>query len=64
MKTTNNRKKTMVIKFPIQELGNYQKGILKMLSKVELHDFDNSAKDDLKSVYKLLDHLRKNDQKN
>lgn len=39
------------------ELQAYQKGILGVLAKVELDSCDESLKEDIKSVYKLLDHL-------
>ncbi len=41
----------------IHELQAYQKGILGVLAKVELDSCDQSLKEDVKSVYKLLGHL-------
>jgi hypothetical protein len=53
--------KTLSIEIPIQELKNYQKGILGVLSKVKVDDLDSSSIEDVKSVYRLLDQLRSND---
>ena len=48
----------LLLKIPTDELKAYRKGILAVLSKVELDHCNESLKEDLKSVYKLLDQLR------
>ncbi len=42
---------------PADELESYQKGILRLLSKVELDRCDETLKEDLKSIFRLLNHL-------
>ena len=41
----------------IAELYSYQKGLLAILSEVEIDDLDSELKENLKSVYQLLGHL-------
>ena len=41
----------------MEELYRYQKGLLNMLSKIEIENCSPDFKEDLKSVYKLLSHL-------
>ena len=45
-----------------EELQAYQKGILGILAKVELDSCDQSLKEDIKSVYKLLGHFMMENQ--
>lgn len=40
-----------------KDLQSYQKGIFNLLSRVEISSNDESFKDDLKSVYQLLNLL-------
>jgi len=41
----------------IAELYSYQKGLLAILSKIEINDLNSELKENLKSVYQLLGHL-------
>jgi hypothetical protein len=41
----------------IEEVGRYRKSLLCILNRVEIDPGDLSFKNDLKSVYELLNHL-------
>lgn len=40
-----------------EELFRYQRGLINLLSKVEIGDCNPEVRDDVKSVYRLLSHL-------
>lgn len=40
-----------------EELRQYQRGIINLLSKVEIDDCNAGVRDDIKSLYKLLSFL-------
>lgn len=41
----------------IHELSDYQNGVLGMLKKIEIEDFDKSSGEELKYYHQLLNHL-------
>lgn len=41
----------------IDELFNYQKGLMSLLGRIQIDNCDTRLKENLKSVYKLLSHL-------
>jgi hypothetical protein len=43
--------------FGIEEIHNYKKGIIGILGKIEIDINDELMKENLMSVYKLLNHL-------
>lgn len=46
----------------LQELNNYQKGIIELLAKVPLEECTNHQLENIKAIYTLLSHLTiKND---
>lgn len=56
----NQKENQLKITIPlsgIQELCNYQKGILGILRKIKIENCSPKLQENLKSVYKLLDHL-------
>jgi len=46
-----------MIEITLEQSIEYQKGVLGILNKVELNSKDDSMKEDLKIVYKLLTQL-------
>ena len=56
----NQKENQLKIKIPIsgtQELRDYKNGILRVLNKIEIDDCSPELVYNLKSVYKLLEHL-------
>ena len=56
----NQKENMLVIKIPISgihELYTYQKSILAVLGKIEIDDCSQAFVENLKAVYKLLEHL-------
>ena len=56
----DKKENQLKIKIPIsrtQELSDYKNGILRVLNKVEIDDCSPEMVYNLKSVYKLLEHL-------
>ena len=56
----NQKENQLTIKIPIfetQELRDYKNGILRVLNKIEIDDCSPDLVHNLKSVYKLLEHL-------
>jgi hypothetical protein len=41
----------------LDELQQYRKSIIKLLSKIEINDCNEDIKEDVKVMYKLLSHL-------
>lgn len=46
----------------IQELQDYKNGILGILKEIEINGISAEMQDNLKSVYRLLNHLALNDK--
>ena len=56
----NQKEGQLAIKIPISginELYSYQKSILAVLGRIEIHDCNRAFVENLKAVYKLLGHL-------
>lgn len=53
-------KKEMRISIPVanrEEVNNYERSILHLLSKIEIESCDSTMKESVKNVYKLLAHI-------
>jgi len=63
MKVEDGKEPRYTITIPVMdlyELGNYQKGILGLLAKVNLEHCDPHELQNIKAVYTLLSHLTLN----
>ena len=61
----NQDQSKMTITIPVSgiaELYSYQKGIMSLLSMVELENCDEELQDNLAYVYRLMNHLLLDDQ--
>lgn len=58
--THNNNNHALTVTIPVagvDELHKYQKGLLAVLSEINIDTCDEELKENIKTVYQLLNHL-------